>query len=78
MTIENGKRIEKPNADVIVYDTSGPYSDPAVDIDLRRGLPRLRAPWITRRGKGTQLYWAKQGVITEEMEYVAIRENMSL
>ena len=77
VTIENGKRIEKLNADVIVYDTSGPYSDPAVDIDLRRGLPRLRAPWITRRGKGTQLYWAKQGVITEEMEYVAIRENMN-
>lgn len=77
VTIENGKRTENPNADVLVYDTSGPYSDPNVAIDLRRGLPRLREPWITRRGNGTQLYWAKRGVITEEMEYVAIRENMN-
>lgn len=77
VTVENGKRHTTPNAPVVVYDTSGPYSDPNVEIDLRRGLPKLRKPWIERRGSGTQLYWARKGVITEEMEYVAIRENMN-
>lgn len=77
VSIVDGKRIEKENPSVIVYDTSGPYSDPNQEIDLKRGLPRLRRPWIERRGKGTQRYWARQGVITEEMEYVAIRETMN-
>ena len=36
--------------DIYLYDTSGPYTDPAVDVDIRRGLPRLRAPWIEARG----------------------------
>ena len=112
-----GRRVERPNAPVYVYDTSGPYSDRNIDIDLKKGLPRLREPWILKRGgverlpeisseygrqrrddhsldalrfehialplrakKGsqiTQLHYARQGVITPEMEYVAIRENMN-
>ena len=103
---------------VRAYDTSGPYSDPAVDTDIQRGLPELRKPWILARGdvefyqgrevkpednglrtgeasavslfdrgrrqvlraKGgaavTQLAYARRGIITPEMEYVAIRENL--
>ncbi len=72
---EGGKRIELPNNPVVVYDTSGPYSDPNIEIDLNKGLPKLRQVWIEKR-KGTQMYYAKKGIITEEMEYVAIRENM--
>ena len=105
-----------PNEPVMVYDTSGPYSDPGVEIDLKKGLPRLREEWILKRGGVerlekfsseysnarladksldelrfehhhlplratgekpiTQMQLAKQGIITPEMEYVAIRENM--
>lgn len=64
------------NAPILVYDTSGPYSDPDIEIDLNKGLPKLRAPWIEGR-EHTQMYYAKQGVVTQEMEYVAIRENMN-
>ncbi len=92
------------NAPLRVYDTSGPYTDPAAEIDLERGLPELRRPWIlargeydrsvpvrpsapglamTRprevlRGRGnvTQMHYAKRGVVTPEMEFVAIRENL--
>ncbi len=102
----------------IVYDTSGFYSDPEIEVDLRQGLPTLRQDWITARGdvteiegraykpqddgvslshiskiekfsrdhvkifkakKGqavTQLAYARAGIITKEMEYVAIRENL--
>ncbi len=94
----------EPNPPVTVYDTSGPYSDPAVEIDIRRGLQPLRESWIRNRegctiteseqlhaipdmperrtrlkgqGKVTQLQLARAGVITPEMEYVAIRENLS-
>jgi phosphomethylpyrimidine synthase len=103
------------NSPVTVYDTSGPYTDENVTIDIKKGLPRLREPWILdrkdveqlphvssaygkqrkedasldalrfehiknplRAKKGssvTQLYYAKQGIITPEMEYIAIREN---
>lgn len=110
---EDGSRT--PNAPVVVYDTGGPYTDPAYVVDLEKGLPRLRTPWIERRGDTlrqealgstyaqdrlsdhaldglryrhistrplaaregcvTQRYYASQGIITEEMEYVAIREN---
>lgn len=103
---------------VTIYDTSGPYSDPAQDIDVHKGLPRLREKWIMDRGdveqlsdlssefgKGrlynsdldhlrfkdvklplraksgknvTQLHYARQGIITPEMEYVAIRENQRI
>ena len=100
-----------------VYDTSGPYTDPAQSIDIRRGLPALRQPWILARGdvgpcdarvrraeddgrkageiddvpafdragrvtlRGlpgrtpTQLAYARAGIVTPEMEYIAIREN---
>ena len=67
------------NAPVYVYDTSGPYSDPNVKINLEKGLPKLRAEWVKDR-KGaciTQMHYAKQGIITPEMEYVTIRENMN-
>lgn len=74
--MENGKETICENPSVIVYDTSGPYSDPEADIDLRKGLPKLRAAWIARRDQ-PQMYYAKRGIITEEMEYVAIRENMN-
>jgi phosphomethylpyrimidine synthase len=102
---------------VRVYDTSGPYTDPAVSIDIRAGLPPLRETWIRARGdvaetagrairpednglrpgeasvvpsfdrgqrrplKGkpghavTQLAYARAGIVTPEMEYIAIREN---
>lgn len=109
--IVNGERKVTSNPPVTVYDTSGPYSDPNIDIDLHRGLPRLREPWLTARGdvkqlsgfssqaggnpgtassfrvsylpykaktgrEITQMYYAKQGIITPEMEYVSIRENL--
>lgn len=114
--IENGIRKEYPNEDIVVYDTSGPYTDPAVKINLNEGLPRNRESWVVDRddtivqeditseygrqrrddpqldairfpvahkprvakpGKRvTQMHYAKAGVITPEMEYVAIRENL--
>ena len=67
--IVDGKKVVTENAPVYVYDTSGPYSDPEVEIDLRRGLPKLRAPWIAKRKPGdTQMALAKRGIVTEEME----------
>jgi phosphomethylpyrimidine synthase len=57
-----------------VYDTSGPQ-----DIDPEQGLPRLREPWVARRrgdASPTQLRYARQGEITEEMEFVAVREGL--
>lgn len=103
---------------ITVYDTSGPYTDPDVEIDITRGLPRIRDPWILSRKdvevlgdftseyarrrnadpslewlrfpsipkpkrakpgrRVTQMHYAKQGIITQEMEYVAIRENQRL
>lgn len=116
VSIEEGRRVTRQNPPVYVYDTSGPYSDPAVSIDLRKGLPRLREQWIRSREveqlkeisseygrqrladrsldhlrfehiclpyrakagcQVSQMYYAKQGIITPEMEYVAIRENMN-
>lgn len=114
--IENGKRIELPNEDIIIYDTSGPYTDKNIEIDINKGLPRLRESWIVdrnnteildditseygkmrredksldsirfphthkpRRAKEgnrvTQMHYARKGIITPEMEYVAIRENL--
>lgn len=78
VTVENGKERRRENPPIYVYDTSGPYSDPAAQpsLDLRRGLPRLRSAWPLRNG-GTQMAQAKRGVITPEMEYVAIRENLN-
>lgn len=103
------------NEPILVYDTSGVYTDPTVQIDLNQGLPKLRKRWIDERddteildaltsdfgkarlndirtadirfahiakprraklGKNvTQMHYARQGIITPEMEYIAIREN---
>ncbi|WP_025124590.1 phosphomethylpyrimidine synthase ThiC [Myroides odoratimimus] len=114
--LTNGGTEENPP--VTVYDTSGPYTDPDITIDIRKGIPRLREEWILNRedvntlssitseyGKArladekldhlrfefrhnpkvakeganvTQLHYAKKGIITPEMEYVAIRENQRI
>jgi phosphomethylpyrimidine synthase len=106
----------RANEPIIVYDTSGPYTDPNTDIDLRRGLAAMREPWIEARGDTqwqesmgsefarqraqdpllaalrftrerlarrattgrnvTQMHYARQGIVTPEMEYIAIRENL--
>ncbi|MBS0515369.1 MAG: phosphomethylpyrimidine synthase ThiC [Proteobacteria bacterium] len=106
------------NAPLAVYDTSGPYTDPAARIDLVAGLAPLRANWIAERGdtetlKGlssefgrrraadpklagvrfphtraplrakaganvSQMHYARRGIVTPEMEYIAIRENQKL
>jgi phosphomethylpyrimidine synthase len=104
------------NPPVFVYDTSGPYTDPAAKIDIRSGLQPLRAGWIAERGDTeelagptseygverlndpklaelrfnlhrkprrakagknvSQMHYARQGIVTPEMEYIAIRENL--
>jgi len=109
----DGKSIT--NEDVVVYDTSGLYTDENYKIDIKKGLPKLRQTWIEERSDTelldnlsseygrqrqadksldylrfehvnqrprvakneniTQFYYAKQGIITPEMEYIAIREN---
>ncbi len=106
------------NPAVTVYDTSGPYTDPAARIDVRQGLADIRSGWIEERGDTgrlaglssrfgqqrlddpelaamrfahvrnprraragqnvTQMHYARRGIITPEMEFVAIRENMKL
>jgi len=106
------------NPPIPVYDTSGPFTDPDIEVDLMQGLPDVRAGWIERRadserlagpsseygrqrhadeslahlrfahirpprkalaGKNvSQMHYARQGMITPEMEYVAIRENLLL
>ncbi len=103
------------NPPLAVYDTSGPYTDPEVAIDIRKGLPALRSRWIEERGDTelleapsseygrrraadpklaelrfglvrrprrakpgacvTQMHYARRGIVTPEMEFVAIREN---
>ena len=47
----DGKKVTRPNAPVYVYDTSGPFSDPDMKIDLKKGLPRMREEWVTARGE---------------------------
>ncbi len=104
------------NPPIYVYDTSGPYPDPAAQIDIRSGLAPLRAAWIEERGDTallegptsgygrerlsdaklaelrfqlaraprrakagtnvTQMHYARRGIVTPEMEYIAIRENL--
>ncbi|HEY4021829.1 MAG TPA: phosphomethylpyrimidine synthase ThiC [Pseudonocardiaceae bacterium] len=60
-----------------LYDTSGPYTDHNATIDLNAGLPALRGEWIGKRAeKNTQLGYAKSGVLTEEMRFVATRERL--
>lgn len=105
--------VSEPNEAVPVYDTSGPYGDPAISISVEDGLAPLRLPWILARqdteqltalssrfsqqqqleapvphrlnrqprkakagNRVTQLHYARAGIITPEMEYIAIRENM--
>jgi phosphomethylpyrimidine synthase len=80
------------NAPFVVYDTSGPHMDPNQSVDVRRGLPPVRAAWIERRGdteqRGgfrlaragqnvSQMHYARRGFVTDEMEFVALRENLS-
>ena len=87
-TVDRHSDTETSNAPVIVYDTSGPYTDPTVGIDLQKGLPCIREKWIMQRGDAegsprkakagsnvTQLHYARKGIITPEMEYIAIRED---
>ncbi len=109
--------VEK-NPPVTVYDTSGPFTDPEIEIDLMKGMPDLRSTWIEERndtelldgpssdfgqqrkndaglahlrfehirtprrakaGKNvSQMHYARKGIVTPEMEYVAIREGMRL
>jgi phosphomethylpyrimidine synthase len=113
----HAKWIEQ-NPPVPVYDCSGPYTDPDAEIDLTRGLPALRGPWIeeredterltkltseygrqrqndllthelrfparyaprrARRGRSvSQMHYARKGIITPEMEFIALRESMQL
>jgi len=75
----DGRRQHNPA--LLVYDTSGPYTDPAYKIDFERGLPPMRKPWIEARrklstGNMSQMYFARRGIVTEEMEYIAIREGV--
>ncbi len=114
----DGEFVKENNPSVTIYDTSGPYTDPNISIDVRKGIPRIREQWIFDRGdverldsisseygkerlmnsdldhlrfehikqplrakpgkNVSQLHYAKQGIITPEMEYVAIRENQKL
>jgi phosphomethylpyrimidine synthase len=117
-THDNFNGISEKNSAVTVYDTSGPYTDPHVEIDVKKGLPQLRKQWIEERGdveqlseisseygqsrlndrsldelrftylkkplkaksgkNVTQLHYARKGIITPEMEYIAIRENQRI
>ena len=72
--------LEAPHPPLRLYDTSGAHGDPDLSIDLEQGIPRLRAPWIKGRGsdpRPTQLRYARQGVITREMEFAAFREGVA-
>jgi len=113
----NGHHKENDESSILVYDTSGPYTDPEAKIDIREGLQPIRLPWIMGRedveyydartilpkddgyrdgenpnterfpktrsqvlrakpGQNvTQMHYAKKGIITPEMEFIAIREN---
>ncbi|RKT52266.1 phosphomethylpyrimidine synthase ThiC [Saccharothrix australiensis] len=76
------RRVELTNGEhVDLYDTSGPYTDTDATIDVHSGLPALRADWIAARepinGAVTQLAYAKAGIVTPEMAFIAARENMS-
>jgi phosphomethylpyrimidine synthase len=75
------RRVELTNSEhVDLYDTSGPYTDSDATTDVHNGLPELRAKWIAERepvnGAVTQLAYAKAGIITPEMRFVALREGL--
>lgn len=93
IVIENGNRKEIENKPIYIYDTGGTFSDSEIKTDFKIGLPKIRKSWIlsrcdvekynnnfyrAKKGKQiTQMAYAKAGIITPEMEYVAIRENMN-
>ena len=54
-TFAGEEKVITPNPDIYIYDTSGPFSDPDIEIDLKKGLPRLREPWILHRNDVEQL-----------------------
>jgi phosphomethylpyrimidine synthase len=77
------RRVDLTNGEHFdLYDTSGPYTDDTATIDLRAGLPKLRQPWIDARepvdGASTQLAWAKAGIVTPEMRFIAVREGVDV
>ncbi|MCD0489905.1 phosphomethylpyrimidine synthase ThiC [Pedobacter sp. MC2016-14] len=116
--IHGGFGLTEPNAAVTIYDTSGPFTDPNIEIDVKKGLPRLREQWINDRNdvlqlegissdygnlraqdeklntlrfahinkpyrakpgmNVSQMHYARKGIITPEMEYIAIRENQRI
>lgn len=73
-----------PNEPVDVYDTSSVYGDPDAKIDVKAGLKKVRENWIQQRHRDsqqnnhgiTQLTYARRGIVTPEMEFIALRENM--
>ena len=73
----------KENPPIPIYDTSGPYSDDNYEINLVNGIKKIRKNWVAERSKKykdncTQMHLARKGIITPEMEYIAIRENILL
>ena len=73
-----GEKKQK-NKPLYVYDTSGPYTDPEIEIEIEAGIPKSRNKWLLHRGENsTQMSLARKGIISEEMEYIAIRENQNL
>ena len=74
----NGEKQEITNKPINIYDTTGPYGDENMTLSYEDGIPAIREAWTSKRKAGeTQMYYAKKGIITPEMEYVAIRENMN-
>ncbi|MGQ0715983.1 MAG: phosphomethylpyrimidine synthase ThiC [Pseudonocardiales bacterium] len=77
------RRVDLTNGEHFdLYDTSGPYTDPELAIDVHSGLAGLREPWIGARepvgGAATQLAWGRAGVVTPEMEFIAAREGVDV
>ena len=74
------RRVDLTNGDQFdLYDTSGPYTDSTATIDLDAGLPKLRDQWTKPEpidGAATQLAWARAGIVTAEMRYIAAREGL--
>ena len=77
----NGEKVMRSNAPLYIYDTGGSYTDEHISTDPRKGIERIRQAWIeARKAEGKpvgQMACARAGIITPEMEYVAIRENMN-
>lgn len=74
------RRVNQTNGEHFdLYDTSGPYTDDDAVINIETGLPRTRDAWdrpVPINGASTQLVWARAGIITPEMAYIAARENL--